>query len=116
MTLPGPTAFPHASSTTPLGSCRQWSDPKEETADYQDILVEMTEASGGGVITPPRTVHDCPDHEDNLVLDLAAEVGALLIVSEDNDLTSMSPWRGVPILRASQFVGRVDAMRRHRRT
>lgn len=89
--------------------------PKEEVEDYRDILVEMAEASGGGVLVPPRTVHDCPDHEDNLILDLAAEVGALLVVSEDADLTSMSPWRGVPVLRAREFVGRVDAMRRHRR-
>lgn len=89
--------------------------PKEEANDYRDILVEMAEASGGDVLVPPRTVHDCPDHEDNLVLDLAAEVGALLIVSEDADLTSMSPWRGVPVLRAREFAGRVDAMRRHRR-
>ena len=42
----------------------------------------------------PRTVHDYPDHEDNLILDTAAEVGALLIVSNDTDLLSMSPWRG----------------------
>lgn len=89
--------------------------PKEEADDYREILIEMADASGGGVLTPPRTVHDCPDHEDNLVLDLAAEVGALLIVSEDADLTSMSPWRGVPVLRARELVGRVDAMRRHRR-
>jgi predicted nucleic acid-binding protein len=89
--------------------------PKEEAADYGEILSEMAEASGGGVLTPPRTVHDCTDHEDNLVLDLAAEVGALLIVSEDADLTSLSPWRGTMILRASQFVARVDGMRRHTR-
>jgi predicted nucleic acid-binding protein len=89
--------------------------PKEEADDYREILIEMAEASDGGILTPPRTVHDCRDHEDNLVLDLAAEVGALLIVSEDADLTSMSPWRGVPVLRARAFVDRVDAMRRHRR-
>jgi predicted nucleic acid-binding protein len=89
--------------------------PKDEAEDYREILVELADASGGGVLTPPRTVHDCRDDEDNLVLDLAAEVGALLIVSEDTDLTSMSPWRGVPILRATQFTARVDAMRRHRR-
>jgi predicted nucleic acid-binding protein len=86
--------------------------PKEEAADYEDILIEMADASGGGVMTPRRTVHDCADHEDNLVLDLAAEVGALLIVSEDADLTSMSPWRGTAILRANEFVARVDGMRR----
>jgi predicted nucleic acid-binding protein len=89
--------------------------PKEEAEDYEGILTEMAEASGGGVLTPPRTVQDCPDHEDDLVLDLAAEVGALLVVSEDADLTGMSPWRGVMILRASQFVARVDGMRRHAR-
>jgi predicted nucleic acid-binding protein len=89
--------------------------PKEEAEDYREILIETADASGGGVLAPPRTIHDCPDHEDNLVLDLAAEIGALLIVSEDADLTSMSPWRGVPVLRAREFVGRVDAMRRHRR-
>ena len=89
--------------------------PKEEAHDYREILSEMAEASGGGVLTPPRTVHDCPDHEDNLVLDLAAEVGALLIVSAAAYLTSMSPWRGVPVLRAREFAGRADAMRRHRR-
>ena len=75
----------------------------------------MADASGGGVLSPPRTVHDCGDHEDNLVLDLAAEVGALLIVSEDIDLTAMSPWRGVPVLRAREFTTRVDGMRRHSR-
>jgi len=89
--------------------------PKDEALDYQDILMEMAEASGGGTLTPPRTVHDCGDHEDNLVLDLAADVGAMLIVSEDADLPSMSSWRGVPILRSTEFVARVDAMRRQRR-
>jgi hypothetical protein len=83
--------------------------PKDEADDYGDILAEMADASGGGVLTPPRTVRN------DLVLDLAAEVGALLIVSEDGDLTSMSPGRGVPVLRAREFANRVDAMRRHRR-
>jgi predicted nucleic acid-binding protein len=67
------------------------------------------------VIDPPRTVHDCKGHEDNLVLDLAAETGALIVVSEDADLTSMSPRRGTPVLRAAEFVGRVDVMRRKSR-
>lgn len=89
--------------------------PKDEIDDYLEILTEMAEASGGGTLTPPRTVHDCTDHEDNLVLDLAADVGAQLLVSEDADLTAMSPWRGVPILRANEFTNRVDAMRRHQR-
>jgi predicted nucleic acid-binding protein len=60
-------------------------------------------------------VHDCRDFEDNLILDLAVETGAFLVVSEDSDLTSMSPWRGTPILRPKEFAARVDALRRHQR-
>jgi predicted nucleic acid-binding protein len=66
---------------------------------YAAVISEAAEHSGGGLLAEvPRTVHDCPDHEDNLVLDLAAEVGAMLIVSNETDLLSMSPWRGTPIL------------------
>jgi predicted nucleic acid-binding protein len=86
-----------------------------EVEEYITVLAEIAESSRGGVLEPARTVHDCGDHEDNLVLDLAAEVGALLLVSDDVDLTSMSPWRGTPILRPHEFAGRVDAMRRARR-
>jgi predicted nucleic acid-binding protein len=82
---------------------------------YASVLAEICDQSGGGVTEPPRTVHDCPDHEDNLILDLATAVGALLIVSDDTDLISMSPWRGTPVLRPAEFASRVDAMRRARR-
>jgi len=106
---------PHILDNTTRGLMTVVGTPKEEADDYKDILVEIADASGCGTLTPPRTVHDCPDHEDNIVLDLAAEVGALLLVSEDADLAGMSPWRGVPILRAAEFTARVDAMRRHQR-
>jgi predicted nucleic acid-binding protein len=49
-------------------------------------LAEMAEASGGGIIDPPRTVGECPDWEDNRVLDLASAMGAFLVVSADTDL------------------------------
>lgn len=45
------------------------------------LLVEIAEASGGGLI----------------------------------DLTSMSPWRGTPVVTSGEFVKRTDAMRRARR-
>ena len=82
---------------------------------YAEVLVEIAEGSDGGVLEPARTVHDCSDHEDNLILDLAAEVGAVIIVSDDAALTSMSPWRATPILRPREFAQRVDATRRARR-
>ncbi len=87
-----------------------------ETGAYLRALLSAAEHSGGGTIADvPRTVHDCPDHEDNLVLDLAAEVGALIVVSNDTDLLSMSPWRGTPIVEPRAFAAKVDAMRQHAR-
>jgi predicted nucleic acid-binding protein len=89
--------------------------PDDEIDEYLQVLVEMADASGGGVSDPPQTVGDCPDWEDNRILDLAAEVGAFLIVSADADLTGMSPWRGRPVIEPSQFASLVDASRRSRR-
>lgn len=92
----------------------KWARP--ETDAYLGAVVAAAEHSGGGVVADvPRTVHDCPDHEDNMILDLAAEVGALVVVSNDTDLLSMSPWRGTPIIEPSAFAAKVDAMRRHMR-
>jgi predicted nucleic acid-binding protein len=91
----------------------KWPDERADT--FVSVLTELAEHSGGDVVDPPATVGDCADFEDNRVLDLVVEVGALLLVSDDVDLTSMSPWRGTPILRPREFVSKVDGMRRHRR-
>ena len=73
-----------------LAQLFKWAQPQIDA--YLRAIVMAAEHSGGGIVADvPRTVHDCPDHEDNLILDLAAEVGALLIVSNDTDLLSMSP-------------------------
>jgi predicted nucleic acid-binding protein len=91
--------------------------PKDEIDEYITILAEIAETSGGGLINPPQAVGDCSDSEDNCILDLALAVGAFMIVSGDADLTTMSPWRGRPIIEPAQFAGLVDASRRarHRR-
>jgi predicted nucleic acid-binding protein len=106
---------PHLLSNTErvLDKALDWAP--DRIATYLEVLTRVAGHSGGGVLDPPATVSDCSDWEDNRVLDLVAEVGALLVVSEDVDLTSMSPWRGTPILRAREFVAKVDGMRRHRR-
>jgi predicted nucleic acid-binding protein len=91
----------------------KWSQQHAE--EFASVMVQVAIHSGGDVVDPPTTVADCADFEDNRALDLVAEVGALLVVSDDADLTSMSPWRGTPILRPREFVAKVDGMRRHRR-
>ncbi len=89
--------------------------PDDEIDEYLQVLGEIAEASGGGITDPPQAVGDCPDWEDNRILDLAAAVGAFLVVSADADLTTMSPWRGRPVIEPSQFASLVDASRRSRR-
>ncbi len=84
----------------------------DTTEEYISLLVEIAEASGGGVIDPDVRVTDCPDFEDNRILELALAADADLAVSEDEDLTGMSPWRGIPIVRPREFASRVDAARR----
>ena len=91
-----------------------WETDRAE--EYVGLLIEIADASGGGLITPAETVADCRDHEDNRILECAAASGSVLIVSDDTDLLEMSPWRGIPVLTSTEFVARTDAMRRaHRR-
>jgi predicted nucleic acid-binding protein len=92
----------------------KWEEVRADA--YNETLLAAAEHSGGGLITDvPRTVHDCADHQENLVLDLAAEAGALIVASNDTDFLAMSPWRGTPILEPRSFAAKVDAMRRHAR-
>lgn len=87
----------------------------ERAEEYVELLVEIAEASGGAIVEPGEVVTDCADFEDNRILECAAASGSVLIVSDAADLTSMSLWRGTPVLTAGEFVKRTDAMRRGRR-
>jgi len=47
----------------------------------------------------PRTrVIDCRDPKDNMILEIALEAGATLIISGDGDLLDLHPWRGHAIV------------------
>ncbi|MDQ3343527.1 MAG: putative toxin-antitoxin system toxin component, PIN family, partial [Actinomycetota bacterium] len=85
------------------------------TREYVETIVDIAEASGGGVVEPTVRVDNCADWEDNRILELALASEADIIVSDDTDLTAMSPWRGRPVVRPAEFATRVDAARRSRR-
>ncbi|MBK6871342.1 MAG: hypothetical protein IPK24_18930 [Kineosporiaceae bacterium] len=106
---------PHilVNTATVLVDYLRW--PTMRADAYVELLGELADASGGGLVDPPPAVGDCPDWEDNRVLDLVLAVGAHLVVSADADLTTMSPWRGRPVLEPAQFASLVDASRRARR-
>lgn len=95
-----------------LSAAFSWTEG--EAQQYRSFL-ESVVSRAGGRVEPAVHVIDCTDWEDNRVLELAETVGAFLIISSDDHLLRMSPWRGIPIQTPEAFVSRVDAMRRQAR-
>ena len=53
---------------------------------------------------PIDRVSDCRDLKDNKCLELELAAGASIIVSSDEDLLVLDPWRGIRILRPADYV------------
>ncbi len=51
-----------------------------------------------------ETIRECRDPKDDMYLELAVSGEATCIVSGDDDLLVMHPFRGIPILRPSEFL------------
>ena len=56
------------------------------------------------VFEPVERVTDCRDAKDNKYLELALVAGATFIVSSDDDLLVLDPWRGIRIVRPVDYV------------
>lgn len=56
------------------------------------------------VFTPGITITDCRDPTDNKFLELAISANASCIITGDNDLLVLHPFRGIPILNAADFI------------
>ena len=73
--------------------------PKSQRLDFiaglrqQAVLFEVS-----------QVVTDCSDPKDNKFLALADTAQAELIISSDAHLTSMHPWRDIPILPPAAFL------------
>jgi putative PIN family toxin of toxin-antitoxin system len=50
------------------------------------------------------SIDACRDPKDNMFLELAVSVGATCLISGDSDLLVLHPFRGVPIMRAADFL------------
>jgi uncharacterized protein len=53
---------------------------------------------------PSTRITDCRDAKDNMYLELAFAAGAETIISSDDDLLILHPWRGVRILRPADYL------------
>ncbi len=72
---------------------------EDERLQYLTALVR--EAS---LIEITETVNECRDAKDNKFSELAVSAKAACIVSGDNDLLVLHPFRGIPILTPRQFL------------
>lgn len=72
----------------------------------RDILELLTAAALW--FDPIEKVQDCRDAKDNRYLELALAANATVIVTGDEDLLVLGPWRGVRVLRAAQFLAALE--------
>lgn len=77
------------------------------TDDRRREILELLSAAALWV-EPKETVRDCRDSKDNCYLELALSAGATIIVSGDEDLLALSPWRGIKVLRPTQFLNELN--------
>ena len=70
------------------------------------VLARVREAAVW--FAPTVRVADCRDPKDDKYLELALAAGAEVIVSSDEDLLVLHPWRGVRILRPAEYLERID--------
>ncbi len=58
----------------------------------------------GIIVAPTVPVTDCRDAKDNKYLELALAASAATVVSSDEDLLVLHPWRSVRILQPPEYL------------
>lgn len=80
--------------------------PKFARALQEDRRREILELLSAAAlwVEPSERVRDCRDRKDDRYLELALAAGASVIVSGDEDLLVLHPWRGIQVLRPARFL------------
>lgn len=68
-----------------------------------DLILEVLTIAAF-VAEPSEVVADCRDKKDNMYLELALASGADIIISSDQDLLTLDPWRGIRIMTPAAYV------------
>jgi hypothetical protein len=66
----------------------------------------------GEPVVPARRIGVCRDPNDNMVLEAAVAGKVDAIVSGDEDLLTLSPFEGIPVLSPAAFLRRLASKRR----
>ena len=59
------------------------------------------------LFTPGLFITDCCDPKDNKFLELAVAANASCLITGDNDLLVLHPFRNIPILNATDFLNNI---------
>jgi putative PIN family toxin of toxin-antitoxin system len=66
-------------------------------------IVNILEANSV-LFSPEISIEECRDKRDNKFLELAVTINASCIITGDNDLLVLHPFRNIPILNAVDFI------------
>lgn len=83
---------------------REKFDPYVSVAERQQFLRLLSRVTE--VVPITHTVRACRDPRDDKFLELAVNGEATVIVTGDNDLLSLNPFRDIPIITPASFVSR----------
>lgn len=64
------------------------------------------------LVEPKEHITDCRDAKDNQFLELALAAHADILVSSDEDLLVLHPWRGITIIKPADFIAQYAHERR----
>lgn len=75
----------------------KYKSNEERAEELKNFIKECT------FIEVYSKINVCRDKKDNMVLELAKDGNAILIVSGDDDLLSLNPFQGIQIITARDF-------------
>jgi uncharacterized protein len=78
---------------------------REDRLAFLNALVKES-----GIIAPTSHITDCRDQRDNKFLELAVDGNAQYIITGDNDLLQLSPYRGIHILTPADFLEKINSL------
>jgi putative PIN family toxin of toxin-antitoxin system len=68
-------------------------------------------ADRASVVIPQILVTDCRDPKDNKFLELALHIQADVLVTSDDDLLTLNPWRGIAVLSPTDFMASTEKLK-----
>jgi uncharacterized protein len=71
------------------------------------LAVDTLALSDARWFEPSEPVTDCRDAKDNKYLELMLAAGAETLVSSDEDLLVLTPWRGRRVMRPAEYLASI---------